>query len=509
MQSPPTSRPHSPSRLTPAIASLDQMLKSPHPVEASQPLSDELQPPYSPTSTRKRPRKLEVDTQRTPKEDKSERETTAEAEPHALDNPAGEQTPLRRRPRKLNREPAVLLEIRAESNGGVAIGEESPATPAINTIAPAETPTQPQRDEETASQLKHKDAEPEQQQPMQRRRPRKLNRNRSANAVSGPQPASTDTSQVPNAPVQGEIEALKARVRDLESQVRELYERPQAYTARSPRRRGKGRKSSQDATGAPNEELAKLQEELVIAQNELAALRVKAAISPTPAAAPTRSTQPPTATPSPRHDTRQNSWPRTRPRPKRDVDSDNDVEDVHRTGVPTVDGSDEPSQRAVTLSGNYKIRLPDSLNMNDVRAIQDGVASASNIARTLAANRASSAVNSGPHAAGTDRDGVNGGKSWSEWFGSYSSSIARLMHNVEADAAVQSTPISPRTAGNPRAVKRKLPLKRSTMGQRAQGAPSVAASGEHTALVRRAGPSVLNSSTDSPANETMVDGLMN
>lgn len=403
-----------------------------------------------------------------------------------------QQASARRKPRKLNRNSIPPQSTRAESNGGVAIAETVPK------LAPATAPQPPTTDKELSVREQQPDklgiptkpADTQPDPPQSRRKPRKLNQKRSTNTAEESQPAPLYSKEASPEPVNNEIEALKGRVRELEGQVRELYERPQSFTGRSPRRRGKGRKGSQDALGIPGEELTKLQEELVTAQNDLATLRAKAATTPKPESA--RSDQARMGTPPPTSTAQKpDAAPRKRWRKKRQPVSvpisDDEVEDVPRSDIPGVEEVDAGApNKAVTLSGNYKIKLPDNLNMRDVRAIQDGVTSVSNVARTIAANRASAAANRAPQAA--EADGEGRGKSWGQWFGSYSQSIARLMHNVEADAAMESTPIAPRQMDGPGVGQRRMPI-RSGSARQVRNTPGPVGS-ENSALVPRNRPPI-------------------
>jgi len=70
-----------------------------------------------------------------------------------------------------------------------------------------------------------------------------------------------------------------------------------------------------------------------------------------------------------------------------EIDAD-DVEEVPRSNEP--EAAKEDDGRAVTLSGSYKVKLPPYLSMDDVKAIQDGVTSAGNIAKKYASKRVSS-----------------------------------------------------------------------------------------------------------------------
>ncbi|KAF2011442.1 hypothetical protein BU24DRAFT_426526 [Aaosphaeria arxii CBS 175.79] len=276
----------------------------------------------------------------------------------------------------------------------------------------------------------------------QRRRPRKLNR----------EPASqTPTESATNAPkiqnnaassaATSELEALKSRVRGLEAKVEELYNSgaADARSGRSPRRRGKKKSvSSQQVptlsdiggtTNAEDEEEA--DEELVRLEGELEdARRDLETYSP-------------------------------RPRRRRTTSDDSEfIEEIPRN-EPGVEDTVTSGDRQVTLTGSYRIPLPSSVSMKDVKSIQSGVTAAQNVAKSfLEQRRASQAVqnqsqskapSSAPNAKAKakqsskvreDSSSVvksdDGKQTWSEWFGGYSVAISRAVQNIEAEAAVEA-----------------------------------------------------------------------
>jgi hypothetical protein len=63
--------------------------------------------------------------------------------------------------------------------------------------------------------------------------------------------------------------------------------------------------------------------------------------------------------------------------------SDEEIETIPRTEEDAVDGGIDKS-RSVALKGSYKIPLPSTLSTDDVRAVQNGLAAASSVARELA-----------------------------------------------------------------------------------------------------------------------------
>ncbi|CAI6340921.1 unnamed protein product [Periconia digitata] len=269
-----------------------------------------------------------------------------------------------------------------------------------------------------------------------KRRPRKLNREPASDKPSVTTNSATtlgDPSTSSAAAI--ELEALKSRVRGLEAKVEELYSSTEGRTGRSPRRRGKGRKGSSTnqvptlaSTAGPtpvdgeeeiaDEELTRLEDELEDARRDLMLYQ-----------------------------------PRTRPRTKRSTSGDTEyVEEIPRDGSRTVTTGD----RQVTLSGSYRIPLPATLSMDDVKSIQNGVSAAQNVAKSFMDQRraAQTARNTTPPTAGSksstkasaskgssaptaEADREASGKSWGEWFGGYSVAISRAMKNIEAEAAIE------------------------------------------------------------------------
>lgn len=115
-------------------------------------------------------------------------------------------------------------------------------------------------------------------------------------------------------------------------------------------------------------------------------------------------------------------------------DEDEDVEDIPTHRV--------ENNRSVTLSGSYRIPLPATVSIDDVKTIQSGVSAAQNVARrVLEQRRAASSQNPGGSSmAGGDAGGVGelqGKKSWGEWIGGYSMAISRAVRSIEHEAAVE------------------------------------------------------------------------
>ena len=243
--------------------------------------------------------------------------------------------------------------------------------------------------------------------PNRKRRPRKLNKDRPADGAAGSGPSNAANNEGEGA-VNHELEALKSRVRGLEAKVEELYK---TSPGRSPRRRGKGRKGSNQtqpadptpanaADAADEAELQRLEGELASARQDLAT-----------ASRPLRR------------------------RPARTASGGDDVEEVPRLNGPAVER--DKDGKAVTLSGSYRIPLPASVSMSDVRNIQSGIASAHAVARGFLDARRADAPRSPPRRNSAGGEGGQG-QSWSEWFGAYSMSISRAVKNIEADAALET-----------------------------------------------------------------------
>lgn len=268
-----------------------------------------------------------------------------------------------------------------------------------------------------------------------RRKPRKLNREPVATQPTTNTSISSAAPSVSSQqPSTAEIEALKSRVRGLEAKVEELYTVAESRGARSPRRRGKGRKGSSSAqvptlatisAGADDdeeeadEELVRLEDELEIARRDLESFH-----------------------------------PRTRPKNKRSTSGDTEyVEEIPRDDIGGGTGEGTVNKQ-VTLSGSYRIPLPASVSMNDVKTIQSGVSAAQNVARSFLDQRRAAAAARAPSPAtaappsrpkATKRSSANNmevnkedGKSWGEWFGGYSVAISRAVKNIEAEAALES-----------------------------------------------------------------------
>jgi hypothetical protein len=311
-----------------------------------------------------------------------------------------------------------------------------------------------------------------------RRKPRKLNKE--------PTPASTPTTATATAKSPPdptlELEALKSRIRSLEAKVEDLYKstdtRPGPGAARSPRRRGKGRKNSSSNTTATlgtlsrapddvddeaeaDEELTRLEGELDTARRDLANYRPRSSRRP----ASSSSNNGPSAAA---------------------VDDGDFVEEIPRAAAQS-DGTD----RHVTLSGSYRIPLPASVNMDDVKTIQSGVSAAQSVARRVleqrraaASSSASASVSSSPgvkQSASPASSAVEIApagavaaekKGWGEWIGGYSMAISRAVKSIEHEAAMeaQRQGAGAGAGAGARAQQRKRPGARTALsGEQVQG----------------------------------------
>ncbi|ORY15272.1 hypothetical protein BCR34DRAFT_478164 [Clohesyomyces aquaticus] len=345
---------------------------------------------------------------------------------------------------------------RAGSAGGIVLSNEQKVgkqRSAMNTTQSTAGTTPPPRKDATTTAASGP--------ARQRRRPRKLNKEPLTEPTK-PAPSITATNDTTAAASTAELEALKSRVRGLESKVEELYKTgPETRSgARSPRRRGKGRKGSSAqqvptlSSTAPDakttdqpetaedieeadEELTRLEGELEVARRDLESYPL------------VRKTG-------------------TRPRARRSASEDTeDVEEIPRESGPGVDSMAEMGDRHVTLSGSYRIPLPSKVSMKDVKSIQSGVSAAQNVARSFLeqrkAQQAASGMKAKPAASSMEvsTDTTGGKTSWGEWFGGYSMAISRAVKNIEAEAALET-----QQAGG---------AKRPAQGPRRSSAPSAKA----------------------------------
>jgi hypothetical protein len=170
-------------------------------------------------------------------------------------------------------------------------------------------------------------------QAPRRRRPKKLSGN--AEGAGAPAASKKDPG------IGNEVEELKNRVISIEAQVQELLHRP-VPANKPPRRRLRHQKGQESE---PIDEMEKLQRDLETARGELASLRTRAAAAEA-------------------------------------QEEEDEVEEILRIQGP---GLERPSlpDRTVTLSGSYRIPLPTSVRNDDLLAIQKGISSAQNVARSF------------------------------------------------------------------------------------------------------------------------------
>jgi hypothetical protein len=168
-----------------------------------------------------------------------------------------------------------------------------------------------------------------------RRRPKKLNSNGDGLTATAPAANKKDPG------ISSEVEELKSRVRGIEAQVQELLHRP-VPANKTPRRRLRNQKGQESESV---DEMEKLQQDLEAARGELSNLR-------------------------------------TRAKAAESQDEEDEVEEIPRLQEPGLERPQLPS-RAVTLSGSYRIPLPTSVRNDDLLAIQRGISSAQNVARSF------------------------------------------------------------------------------------------------------------------------------
>ncbi|KAF1941496.1 hypothetical protein EJ02DRAFT_455158, partial [Clathrospora elynae] len=336
---------------------------------------------------------------------------------------------------------------RAGSSGGVMLAKEQ--TGKASSSTPKKITSTPVTPDDTSAAAGAN---------RQRRKPRKLNKEpTSTTTAQEPAKASTTSKPPIEVPSSSELEALKSRVRGLESKVEELYKTgaiTDSRPARSPRRRGKGRKASSaaqvptlgnntsrvqevddDEEGEEaDEELVRLEGELEVARQDL-----------------------------------ESYHPRTRRTMSGETE---DVEEIPRDAVPGVASSSGGAvDRQVTLSGSYRIPIPANVSVEDVKTIKSGVSAAQNVARSfLGQRRAAAALRSqnDPSQSTTSTktattatpkqkrsvssnlevavDDSEGKQSWGDWIGGYSMAITRAVKSIEHEAAMESQ--RPGTATN-------------------------------------------------------------
>lgn len=269
---------------------------------------------------------------------------------------------------------------RAQSphNDGVAL----PSPSATKTGGPADQQPNPNSPDTAASR---------------RRRPRKLNRPPNA-LPSGAEVKDTSSQNADQAPtaepsLQKEISSLESRVQSLEGQVSELYQRPRPTStgSRSSRRRGRGggkaQNAANDSSNSGDAQTAPPEANVVQTMQKPKAIRSgsdsRISYDSTIIVRETSAT------------------------PVEEADEEEEVPRVYSPTVETKGSAD--AQRALTLSGNYKIPLPSGISLDDVRNIQSGISSANSLARTfLEARRTSSSQAQGQRARSSSANGRHG-----------------------------------------------------------------------------------------------------
>lgn len=326
---------------------------------------------------------------------------------------------------------AVVGSEKTESAGNVTSTRKEdvkPATIKKSTTVPSTTSQTKEITPDTSSTLN-----------KPRRKPRKLNQEPRAD----PRPDSKVAALSASASNE-ELDALKSRVRGLEAKVEQLYKTAiDARSARSPRRRGKGRKGSSTtvdpnaATSASHvtriEDLDDDEDESEEADNELIQLESELEVA--------------------RQDL-DSYLPRTRRTPSEEIDH---IEEIPRDEQ----FARRTSERQVTFSGSYRIPIPTNVSVEDVKNIKSGVSAAQNIARTfLEQRRAAAAPNAdqnlptasqppprtsapgkskaAPSMVSVAIDNSGDKQSWGDWIGGYSMAITRAVKNIEHEAAVES-----------------------------------------------------------------------
>ena len=384
--------------------------------------------------------------------------------------------------------PNQTEQARAGSAGGVLLPKETAAKASPPSTKKATATTNPGVEDASATEVK-----------TPKRKPRKLNKDPTSNSTDTAKSSSTSNQASSEIASNSELEALKSRVKGLEAKVEELYRSGtilDSRAGRSPRRRGKGRKTS-STTQVPqikttngegttearvqelddddddldaDEELVRLEGELEVARQDLEHYR---------------------------------------PRARRSRSDGTDfVEEIPRAGSAATD-------RQVTLSGSYRIPIPASVNLQDVQTIKSGVSAAQNVARSFLEQRRASAAaaaaaraqssttpetassSSSSHAtprASTTKvpvsktrpkrsmssnievavDNSTGKQSWSDWIGGYSMAITRAVSKIEHEAAIEAQRSAVAAAGSAR--QSSAPTSRKAAGKRP--AAKAALSGE-------------------------------
>jgi hypothetical protein len=207
--------------------------------------------------------------------------------------------------------------------------------------------------------------------------------------------------------VSQEISALKSRVEDIETQVRDMLAKMGQTTGKSSRRRLRRNKFEPGETEA--EELERLRNDLVSANRELETLKRDSQV-----------------------------LMRTKPASDQvepEEEEEEEIEEIQRSpeALPARPGP-SPTQRSLTFSGSYRINLPAAVSDGDLQAVQTGISGVQNIARKVIAE-----AQVGNHSISelSEVHGTRSGSGWSSWFGGYSLSIAKFVNNMHVDGSDQ------------------------------------------------------------------------
>jgi hypothetical protein len=307
-----------------------------------------------------------------------------------------QESSTKRRPRKIDRSQPPDHASRPTStsaSGGVRLpsntGSTSPAEPASsNNARPSHS--------------------------KNRRRPKKLNREASTTANPIPEGDGGLLEQKQENDISREISALRARVGDIETQVREMIVKMGQTAGKPSRRRLRKNKVEPGETDA--EELERLRSDLVNANRELELLK--------------RDSQALTDN--------------NRVSDQEEMDEEDDeIEEIPRSNEdPLARPGPNPMQRSLTFSGSYRINLPSAVSDSDLKAVQTGLSGVQNIARKVIAE---AQVGDQSISEASEVHGTRSGSGWSSWFGGYSLSIARFVNNMHVEGNDQGRAARSRT----------------------------------------------------------------
>jgi hypothetical protein len=218
-----------------------------------------------------------------------------------------------------------------------------------------------------------------------------------------------------------EIRKLETRVQGIETQVQEIRRRGESKGAR--RRAHRNRSVGAGATTTDDE---------TAAESTAAASEVEAATVPgdddKAGAGENGHHAAVAATPGARAAT--------------DEDDDDDVEYIPRPHASRAQV--QPPQRAITLSGSYRLPLPASVSEREMRAVQRGIAGVQNIARRVLVGASAGDGNAAAAASSRGDVATQSGGGWSAWLGAYSVSVARMVREGELSGRVEGPVVGER-----------------------------------------------------------------